>query len=974
MSLQLADTHTDTPQRAEAANSLLGANAPASRGQHAVSHRRPRGRRRKKRETWLERLARLAVGWPKTVLAVTLVLMIAALGYGSGISERLSGGGFYNVSSGSQRAAALLEQRFHTGKPNLVVLATNTGGGSVDDPRAVAAGQILTQQLAATPAITTVNSYWGQGKSELLRSNDGTKALIVGHVEGDEREFEATARRLIATYRDTERGPLKLELGGEVVSYVDVTDQLNHDLRISEAIALPVILVLMTLVFGSLVAAGLPLVIGVLSIVGSLGLLALISDITPVSNYALNVTTILGLALAIDYSLLVLTRFREERTRAGTLDDAIIESVRTAGRTVVFSATTVALSVLALLAFPMMFLRSIAYACVGVILLATACALVVIPAMLRILGPRVDSLNVGRAIRWLFGRRAPAETRAEEDGFWFRSSRLVMRRPVLMGGVVLLLALLLAAPFSAIRLNFPDDRSLPTTIESRSVGDVVRSQFPAQATAAMDVVLESSADADQLDSYAVALSRLPHVAAVKLATADYVNGQRVGEKQVPDAKGSYLTVVPDVDPHSDAARLLLDQVRRTPSPGTVHVGGLTAENADAKDALLERIPLSIALIAVAMFGVLFAFTRSVVLPLKALALNIISLSATLGAMVFIFQEGHLKWLGGDFTVTGTLPTPTPILIICLTFGLSMDYEVFLLSRITEEYRSHGDTKLAVMSGLQRVGPIVTAAALIMSIVFIAMATSEVSFIKSLGLGLTLAILFDATLIRAILMPAAMKLMGRANWWAPSWRRRCASQPVGRGRHRQVTDRRSQLPVAHRQRTPRNARGTVQRVPYSEALRSVFDTFAPPDELLPKAGEVGTEERVVEWATANLSVTQRLELNALLGAWKRFADLDQVKRERFLISCARSRSPRKRIAYESMKVGLLAYLSAIECTETWASNGYPAPVDDTASASGAPLRISRDAKVDCGVVIMRSGTAAGTSIAELASSGIDVIVL
>jgi RND superfamily putative drug exporter len=723
------------------------------------------------------------VARPKAVLAATLVLMVAALAYGSGISDRLSGGGFYSVSSESQRAAALLEQRFYVGKPNLVVLATDTGGGSVDDPEAVAAGQALTQELGATPGITSVTSYWGPGNSKLLRSDDGTKALVVAHVEGDEREFAAAARRLTATYRDTERGPLKLELGGEAVSYNDVTDQLNHDLGISEAIAMPVILVLMTLVFGSLVAAGLPLAIGALSIVGSLGLLALLSDVTPVSNYALNVTTILGLALAIDYSLLVLTRFREERTRGQTLDDAIIQSVRTAGRTVVFSATTVALSVLALLAFPMMFLRSIAYACVGVILLATVCAVVVLPAMLRLLGPRIDSLNVRRAIPRLRRRGAHARVKTEEDGFWFRSSRLVMRRPVAMGGAVVIVALVLAAPFSAIRLNFPDDRSLPATIESRSVGNVVRSEFPAQATAAMDVVLEASASADHLDAYAVALSQLPHVVVVKLATAEYVDGQRIGERPVPDANGAYLTVLPDVDPYSDAGHVLLDQVRQTPSPGAVHVGGLTAENFDTKDALLQRVPLAAALIAVAMLGVLFVFTRSVVLPLKALVLNIISLSATLGAMVFIFQEGHLKWLVGDFTVTGTLATPTPILIICLAFGLSMDYEVFLLSRITEEYRAHGDTNLAVMSGLQRVGPIVTAAALIMSIMFIAMATSQVSFIKSLGVGLTLAILFDATLIRAILMPAAMRLMGRANWWAPRWRRR-ATRPVVRDSSRE----------------------------------------------------------------------------------------------------------------------------------------------------------------------------------------------
>jgi RND superfamily putative drug exporter len=727
----------------------------------------------------LDRLARLAVARPKAVLAATLVLMVAALAYGSGISERLSGGGFYNSSSESQRAAALLEQRFHVGKPNLVILATDTRGGSVDDPGAVAAGQALTQQLAATPGITTVSSYWGPGQSELLRSNDGTQALIVAHIEGDEREFAAAARRLIATYRDTERGPLKLELGGEAVSYDDVTDQLNHDLGISEAIALPIILVLITVVFGSVVAAGLPVVIGVLSIVGSLGLLALLSVVTPVSNYALNVTTILGLALAIDYSLLVLTRFREERTRAQSLDDAIIESVRTAGRTVVFSATAVALSVLALLVFPMMFLRSIAYACVGVILLATACALVVMPAMLRLLGSRIDSLNVRR----VFGRRAPADTRAEEDGFWFRSSRLVMRRPVVMGGAVLLLALVLAAPFGAIRLTSADDRSLPATIESRSVGDVVRSEFPAQATAAMDVILEGSAGADQLDGYAGALSQLPHVVTVNVGMTSYVDGRRIGERPLPDANGAYLRLFPDVDPYSDAAMQLLDQVRQTPTPDTVHVGGLTAENVDTKDALFDRVPLAVALLVLAMFGVLFVFTGSVVLPIKALLLNVVSLSATLGAMVFIFQEGHLKWLVGDFAVTGTLATPTPILIICLAFGLSMDYEVFLLSRITEEYRAHGDTNLAVMCGLQRVGPVVTAAALIMSVVFIAMATSQVSFVKLLGVGLTLAILFDVTLIRAVLMPAAMRLMGRANWWAPRWRRPPAHLLVSGARRR-----------------------------------------------------------------------------------------------------------------------------------------------------------------------------------------------
>ncbi|MGV0797944.1 MMPL family transporter, partial [Mycolicibacterium elephantis] len=540
----------------------------------------------------LERLARLAVARPRTVLVATLVLMCAAFGYGSDIGERLSGGGFYSASSESQRAAALAEGRFRAGKPNLMVLVTTTDGRSVDDAEAVVAGQALTHELAATPGITSVNSYWGPGNSDLLVSNDGTRALILAHVEGDERTFPAAARRIIDAYRDTERGPLRLELGGEAAGYVDGTDQLTHDLKTSEAIALPVILMLMTLVFGSLVAAGVPIVIGVLSIVGSLGLLALLSVVTPVSNYALNVTTIVGLALAIDYSLFVLTRFREERARAQTLDDAIIASVRTAGRTVVFSATTVALSVLALLVFPLMFLRSIAYACLGVILLATACAVVVMPAMLRILGPRIDSLNVGRAIRGLIGRRAPAEVRTEEDGFWFRTSRLVMRRPVALGGAVLVLALVLAAPFSAIRLSFPDDRTLPTTIESRRVGDVLRSEFPARLIAAMDVVLDGTVGADQLDTYAAELSRLPHVVAVTLATTDYVDGQRIGAMPAAGMYGAYLTVLPDVDPASDDAHRLLDEVRATPAPTNVYVGGLTAENFDTKDALFEKIPLA----------------------------------------------------------------------------------------------------------------------------------------------------------------------------------------------------------------------------------------------------------------------------------------------------------------------------------------------------------------------------------------------
>jgi putative drug exporter of the RND superfamily len=715
----------------------------------------------------LDKIAQLAISRPKTVVAVALVLLITALAYGGQVADRLSGGGFWSASSESKHAAALLSQRFHAGKPNLVILATDTRGRSIDDPDAVAAGRSITQKLAATPGVDAVMSYWGPGTSELLRSRDGSRALILAHIKGDELDVNKVAKHLIETFRDTRSGPLNLEMGGESISYLDVTKQINDDLSASEALAMPVILLLLLLVFGSLVAAGLPLIIGIFSIAGTLGLLTVLTHFTSVSNYALSLTTVLGLGLGIDYSLFIVTRFREERAAGRDIESAVVTSVRTAGRTVVFSALTVTLSMLAMLTFPMMYLRSIAYTCIGVVMLAALCAVVVLPALLKLLGARVDSLDLRRPIRHLIGRPNRARTPAVEKGFWFRTARLVMQRPVLLGGAVLIFVLLLGTPFFGIHIGFSDDRAMPTSVESRQVGDTIRNEFPAQPTAAMDVIVDAPVAPDRLDEYATALSQLPHVVTVTTPSASYAKSQRIAGTTTFHAEGVHLTVLPDVDPYSDEADRLLEQVRHTPAPGPVLVGGLTAENIDTKDALVARIPLAAGVIVVAMFTLLFAFTGSVVLPLKALILNVVSLSATLGAMVFIFQEGHLKWLVGDFTAIGTLAAPTPVLMFCMAFGLSMDYEVFLLSRIVEEYRAHGDTNAAVMYGLQRVGPIVTAAALIMSIVCIAMATSQVSFMKMTGVGLTLAILVDATLIRAVLMPAAMRLLGSANWWAPA---------------------------------------------------------------------------------------------------------------------------------------------------------------------------------------------------------------
>ena len=551
-----------------------------------------------------------------------------------------------------------------------------------------------------------------------MRSRDGSQALIVAHAADDGHAFDEVVRHLIETLRGTYSGPLKLELGGEAVSYVDVTNQLAKDVATSEMIAMPVILLLLVLVFGSLVAAGLPLIIGICSIVGTMGLLTVLAHFTTVSNFALNLTTILGLGLAIDYSLFVVTRFREERAAGLELDDAIIASVRTAGRTVVFSAVTVALSMSAMLAFPIMALRSIAYACLGVVAIAAIAAIVILPALLKLLGHRIDSLDLRRALRLRHASATPLENR-----FWFRSSQTVMRRPLLIGGAVLFIVLLLGVPFTRLHIGITDDRAMPTTVESRQVGDTVRDMFPAQPTGAMDVVISDGIAADRLDGYAAELSRLPHVVTVTSPEARYVNGRRIAGAPTAHPNGTHLTVLPDVDPYSTDADELLEQIRHTPAPGAVLVGGLTAENVDTRDALTARIPLAAGLIVVTMFVLLFAFTGSAVLPLE---------SARAQSAQHVRDPGcdgvesrPCRTLVGDFTEDRALAAPAPVLMFCLTFGLSMDYEIFFLSRITEEYRIHGDTTAAVKYGLQRVGPVVTAAATIMSIVCIAMATSQI---------------------------------------------------------------------------------------------------------------------------------------------------------------------------------------------------------------------------------------------------------
>jgi RND superfamily putative drug exporter len=497
---------------------------------------------------------------------------------------------------------------------------------------------------------------------------------------------------------------------------------------------------------------------------------------TDVSIYAMNMTTALGLALAIDYSLFMVSRYREELKRGNNPHDAVIRTVQTAGRTVLFSALTVALSLAALIVFPMYFLRSFAYAGLAVVSLAAVASIVVLPAGLALIGARINDWDLRALVRRRLGRPDPVEKELK-DGFWYRLARTVMRRPLVLGAAVTAIFALLGSPFLRASFGYPDDRVLTTEASARQVGDILRADFTQNPAAQLTAVAPSVKSAPkQITSYTIAISKVPGVQNVTSAAGTYVKGKQVAKPTPGFTSGdaAVFNLSTSVDPFSSSGTKLVHDLRDLKAPWPVLYSGAAAFNVDAMHGLGAKLPLALGLIALATFIVLFLFTGSVVMPLKALVLNMLSLSATFGAMVWVFQEGHFSSLLG-FTPTGYLVANMVILMFCLAFGMSMDYEVFLLSRIREAWARSGqtdeDNENAVADGLGHTGRIVTAAAALMSIVFAAMVISKVAFMQLFGLGLTLAVLADATLVRGVLVPAFMRLMGRANWWAPAPLRR-----------------------------------------------------------------------------------------------------------------------------------------------------------------------------------------------------------
>lgn len=725
----------------------------------------------------LHRIALMAIAAPRRILAVAVLLMIGAAVFGVPVTKSLSAGGFQDPTSESARATQLLTDKFGVGAMQLVFTVTAPGGAT--GPAARAAGTDIVKVIEASPHAADLVSAWTSPApvAEDLMSKDGSSGLVVAGLFGGENDAQKYAEAVLDTINADvlpKHPDVEVTAGGAAVVYSQINTQTEHDLLRMESIAIPLSFLVLVWVFGGLLAAALPMAVGALAIVGSMAVLRSITFVTDVSIFALNLSIAMGLALAIDYTLLIISRYRDELAEGVEPNQALIRTMATAGRTVLFSAVTVALSMAAMVLFPMYFLKSFAYAGIATVAFAAFAAIVVTPAAIVFLGDRLNALDVRHLFRRVFRRPEPVAKPVTEL-FWYRSAKAVMKRAVIIGVAGVALLLMLGVPFLGVKWGMPDDRVLPSSASAHQVGDELRENFANNSDTAVTIVLPDvqGLTPPDLEGYAAQLSRVQDVTAVTVPTGTFVAGEKVGAPAMATgfADGSaYLTVGSSASLYSDASATQLDRLHEVPTPGNraVEFTGGAQVNQDSVDAIMERLPLVLGVIAVITFALLFLLTGSVVLPFKALVLNVLSLTAAFGALVWIFQDGHLGALGT--TSTGTLVANMPVLLFCIAFGLSMDYEVFLISRIREFWvesdQTQQDVDESVALGLARTAKVITAAALVMSISFAALIAAEVSFMRMFGLGLTLAVLVDATLVRMMLVPAFMHVLGRWNWWAP----------------------------------------------------------------------------------------------------------------------------------------------------------------------------------------------------------------
>jgi uncharacterized membrane protein YdfJ with MMPL/SSD domain len=683
----------------------------------------------------------------RVLVIAGLAVAFAAL-WGTGVFPKLqTAGGYTAPNSQSQREEGLATQAFGRNGGDVAVLySSNTLTAA-----SPAFKSAVTKTLADLPAnrVESTATYWSTGSSQFVSaSGHQTYAVVELSGNGD------TGR--IASYnaiKSSLTAPgLTTQVGGVIPTESAINTQVSSNIGRAEGLSLPILLILLLVIFGSLAAAGLPLAIGIVGILGSFTALRLLTEVTSVSNYSVNITTILGLGLGIDYGLFMVTRFREELHRQGTVEDAVARTIATAGRTVVVSGITVVIALGALMLFPETFLRSMGYGGVATVLVDMIAALTLMPALLAVLGPNVNALRVRRSVQ-----RPPV---VEQDGGFYRLATHVMRRPAVYAVVIVVGLLALASPLLHVSWGGVDATALPASSAPRAVTEALNHDFPGNPTAPIEAIVRfpgpiagSPSQAAELASYVARLASVPGV------TKAQQTGVRGNDARVDLSYDAGL--------NSPTARDIVGQVREVtpPTGATSFVGGQTADLVDELSSLGRTLPWMALVILLATFVMLFLAFGSVVLPIKAIIMNLLSLSAMYGAVVLIFQDGHLSRLL-HFTSNGTISPTTPILMFAIMFGLSMDYEVFLLSRIRERYDATGDNTAAIASGLQHTGGVITSAALLLLIVVGAFSASGVTFIKLLGVGMIIALIIDASIVRIILVPATMRLLGDKNWWAP----------------------------------------------------------------------------------------------------------------------------------------------------------------------------------------------------------------
>lgn len=684
----------------------------------------------------------------RAVLAVGMLVVLAAGVYGIGVFDALSQGGFDDRDSEAARELRLEQDTFGNQTVDVVAIYSSDAT-TVADPAFRAAVEQVLGGLPESAVVSVVPWYAVDGaQGAALVSDDEHAAQVLISLAGSSQdEYLTHYDEVEPLLQAPASSGLDTDVAGSFAVYSDVNDITSEDLKRAELISMPLVVLLALLIFGSLVAASMPALVGLVAMVGALAIVRLIAELTEVSVFAVNVVSLIGIGLAIDYALFVISRFREELALLPDEPDAARTAIRrtmaTAGRTVMFSGLTVAAAMASLLIFPQAFLRSMGFGGVAAVVVAMLAALTVLPAALVLLGRRVDK---GR-LPWRRGR-----TVDEAHGRWAALARGVMKRPVLVAVATIVVLLAIASPFLGVKWGSVDYRVLPPDAPAHVAADKLNAEFGPETSTA-NLLLDGASSAD-VASYTAAAEGVPGVVSVVPVTEprDGVTLLRAtweGNSQTEDSQ-----------------RIVEDLRAISPDSGEALVGGLTADTVDLIDSVGAHLPWMGLIVIAVMLVLLFLAFGSVVLPVKAVVMNLFSITASFGVVTWIFSDGHLSGLLG-FESQGYLDATNPILMLAVLFGLSMDYEVFLLSRVREQWDRTRDNDLAVATGVQKTGRIITSAALLLGVVIGAFGTSGIVFMKMLGIGMLVALLIDATIVRALLVPATMKLLGTWNWWAPA---------------------------------------------------------------------------------------------------------------------------------------------------------------------------------------------------------------